>query len=95
MKTVFGDDPEARPINYSKGHASPPGTGPPSETCGTCQFCITVRHHDKLYRKCGLMEQFWTHGPGTDIRRKDPACRDWEPIDNPDEEEECNAASVV
>jgi hypothetical protein len=25
------------------------------------------------------MKRFWTRGPGTDIRKKDPACLAWEP----------------
>jgi hypothetical protein len=61
-----------------RGHAANPGSGPEDETCGTCRHLARVHYHDKTYRKCGLMKHNWTHGPGSDIRRKDPACRWWE-----------------
>jgi hypothetical protein len=28
--------------------------------------------------KCGLMRKHWTGGRGTDVRRKDAACRYWQ-----------------
>lgn len=74
IRTLFGD------IDFytgNKGHADMPGTGPTDQTCGTCGYYARVEYHDKVYRKCGLMKPYWTHGPGTDIRAKDPACTWW------------------
>ncbi|HEY0838287.1 MAG TPA: hypothetical protein VGE72_30555 [Azospirillum sp.] len=62
-----------------RGHFGRPGSGPEGETCGTCAHYTSVRHHDKTYPKCGRAQAAWTHGPGSDIRRKDPACHGWEP----------------
>ena len=59
------------------GHAWQIGTGPAGETCKTCKH-YTLRQFAKAYRKCGLMRQHWTGGPGTDIKASDPACKKWE-----------------
>ena len=74
MKTLFGDIEFYKKTN---AHADAPGTGPAGETCGTCGYYTRVEYHDKVYRKCGLMKLYWTHGSGTDIRAKDPACTRW------------------
>lgn len=64
---------------YAKqGHAAPPGTGPEGETCGTCQHLRKVGGGNHSFFKCELRRATWTHGPKTDIRAKDPACRLWE-----------------
>lgn len=62
-----------------KGHSAPPGSGPKGETCRTCVHYTIVHTRSKAgpYRKCGLMKLHWTHGPRSDIRAKDPACRLW------------------
>lgn len=60
------------------GHAAPLGTGPDGETCRSCLHYCVVRPGANTYRKCGLMRDEWTHGPGTDIRARDAACRCWE-----------------
>lgn len=44
------------------------------ETCGSCAHLV-VRSRNRTYFKCGLMPE--THGPGTDIRKKWPACTEW------------------
>lgn len=62
-----------------KGHAANPGSGPKGETCGTCQHRTHVRGGAKEYQKCELCRKSWTHGPGSDIRAKDPACAYWKP----------------
>lgn len=67
-----------QPFPPRKGHAADPGTGPQGETCGTCRHYARAKHHDYYHLKCGLMREFWTHGPGSDIRAKDPACRYWQ-----------------
>ncbi len=77
MKTLFGDVPDKRPIK-GRGHAALPGTGPDNETCGGCAHYRSCEYHDKTYRKCWLVREYWSHGPGTDIRQKDPACKEWE-----------------
>lgn len=59
-----------------QGHAWTPGTGPPSETCGTCAHLVR-RHLAKSYLKCSLVRTQWTGGPGTDVRARDPACLKW------------------
>lgn len=57
-----------------KGYASPPGFGPKDETCGTCAY---ARRFGR-FAKCWLMHRHWTGGPGTDIKLRSPACRQWE-----------------
>lgn len=31
----------------------------------------------KTFTKCSLMRAHWTHGGGSDVRRKDAACLHW------------------
>lgn len=57
---------------------APIGSGPSGATCGTCWHKQRVHYHTRFYLKCGLMEHAWTHGPGSDIRAKWPACREYE-----------------
>jgi len=45
------------------------GPGPEGKRCKECKHLARNRR----YYKCGLVEI--THGPGTDIRLKDQACR--------------------
>lgn len=42
-------------------------------TCGTCRHATRISYGKSFY-KCELARDKWTHGPGTDIRLKDPAC---------------------
>lgn len=58
-----------------RGYAHPPGTGPAGETCATCKHIRRVGNI-RLYRKCALVK--WTHGAGTDILARSPACAKWE-----------------
>lgn len=60
-----------------RGHAWTPGTGPAGETCGSCAHLSRVRLA-KTYLKCGRVRENWTHGPATDVRARDPACKQWE-----------------
>ena len=55
------------------------GQGPDGKTCGDCRSLVT---RDK-YFKCG--QQVRTRGAGTDIRKKDLACRLFEEMVNDDE----------
>jgi hypothetical protein len=75
---ITADEAMAKPKRPKKsGHAAPPGTGPAGETCGSCEhYCRTGMN--RVYRKCGKIQALWTHGPGTDIRKKDAACAYWE-----------------
>jgi len=60
-----------------KGHAGIPGSGPDSETCGSCRY-LTYVECAKRYYKCGLSRRRWTGGRGSDVRKKDAACDRWE-----------------
>lgn len=64
------------------GYARPPGSGPVGETCGSCAHCM-LRQFSKKYFKCGLLRHAWTRGPGTDIRKKSPACSMWQAKPSP------------
>jgi hypothetical protein len=57
------------------GYARRPGGGPDGETCGSCAHLVRRGHHDKTYFKCSLVAE--TRGPGTDIRKRSPACELW------------------
>ncbi len=54
------------------------GTGPAGATCNICANYRRVKYHGKIFLKCGLMETSWTHGPGSDIKAKWPACSYYE-----------------
>jgi len=62
----------------AKGYVRRPGSGPAGETCGSCVHCVRVQGGHKRYPKCKLAEGIWTHGPGSDIRTKSPACEMWQ-----------------
>lgn len=78
---LFGQ--EAAPVltprqkkDRPRGYAGTPGRGPKGESCGSCEFCNWTRSGSgKRFNKCGLVKM--TRGPGTDIRRKSPACQFW------------------
>jgi hypothetical protein len=58
-----------------RGYYYHPGTGPAGETCGSCQNRMAGRR----YSKCQLNRPKWTHGRGSDILARSPACKYWEP----------------
>lgn len=76
---LFGSAPA--PLRKSDGYFMMPGTGPAGETCRTCKH-YSVSDRGK-YRKCLRMERRWTHGPGTDILARAPACSGWESPNQP------------
>lgn len=78
MRDLFGAESVERPDrrNLARGYAAPPGSGPEGESCRTCARAYSIDYHDKRYWKCALVKQ--THGLGTDIRLKSPACSRWE-----------------
>lgn len=52
----------------------------PGLRCSGCRFRELIHWHNSTYPKCSYDD--WsqaTHGPGTDIRRWWPACRNYEP----------------
>lgn len=59
------------------GYAASPGSGPKGERCNTCKHYARLMR-SKVYRKCLKVQDHWTHGPGTDIKAKSPACSFWE-----------------
>lgn len=61
-----------------RGHAARPGSGPEGQTCGSCRHYTRRITRGGTFRKCGLTKATWTGGPGSDIRKKDPACHLWE-----------------
>jgi hypothetical protein len=69
--------PKRGPLD--KAHPYHPGSGPKGQTCGICSKLCRVEYHNKTYRKCHVLMRYWSHGPGTDIRCKDAACKSWEP----------------
>lgn len=78
--SLFGWDqpmqpPTKKKTGQPKGNASPIGSGPAGETCGSCAKCYRVEF-SKVYWKCALVKP--TCGPGTDIRRKWAACSQWQ-----------------
>jgi hypothetical protein len=80
MNDLFGN-PISEPVKDSKthatGYATRPGSGPAGQTCGTCKFATRTGHSRKSYFKCMVIRHRWTHGPGTDILLKSPACSFW------------------
>jgi hypothetical protein len=66
-------------VGSDRAHPYPPWSGPAGQSCGTCAKLCRISYHNKVYFKCGVLRASWTHGPGTDIRKKDPACKAWEP----------------
>lgn len=61
------------------------GSGPEGERCGTCRHLVRHLYHTRRYLKCGRMRHAWTHGAGSDIKAKWPACRAWRPRGTTDE----------
>jgi hypothetical protein len=79
--TTRGGDPIVKPAarrdETPRGYAALPGTGPAGESCKTCRFAYS-RLATRRYWKCGhAAAPRATHGYGTDIRLKSPACRFW------------------
>ena len=77
---LFDDLPGRKPRESGepRGFAARPGSGPVGETCGSCAHCARIGYHRRRYLKCRVIRHRWTHGPGTDIRAKAPACSFWQ-----------------
>lgn len=65
----------------ANGYARVPGSGPKGETCKTCVHSCATGGYRKTYYKCAVIKHRWTHGPGTDILIKSPACSMWKGIE--------------
>jgi len=74
FEMLAGTKAKSRHHIMQRGYANPPGTGPSGETCGSCKHIFRT----KRYRKCELRKATWTHGPGSDILARSPACKSWE-----------------
>lgn len=86
---LFGEEikPRELPVQHgavkkrkptkANGYAGIPGIGPEGKTCRDCDHIRRIRI-GKTYIKCGLMQHAWTHGPGTDIKARTPACSKFE-----------------
>lgn len=78
QQTLF-EGIEGRPLHCARPCTPAPiGSGPEGETCGTCRHKSSQGGTAGRYLKCGLLEEHWTRGPGTDIRAWWAACRYWE-----------------
>lgn len=70
---LFSAHPTAH-RSAANGYAARPGSGPVGRTCGDCIHYRTVKSGRRTYPKCALTQAHWTHGPGSDIKRSEPAC---------------------
>jgi hypothetical protein len=78
MNDLFGNEivPAACGPKRSYAHPDRPGTGPKGQTCGTCCHRRATGNAGRFW-KCAVIQAAWTHGPGSDLRLKDPACSRW------------------
>ncbi len=89
---LFEDQSLRNRPKRSRATPQPIGTGPDGELCRTCRHLYHFGHHGKVYLKCDLVER--THGAGTDIRARWPACRAWRPIEETiSNESNCSAVT--
>lgn len=80
---VRGDDPlppmeDKRHKTKANGYAARPGSGPAGETCRSCKNYARVQGGARYFPKCLLLQKNWSHGKGTDILARSPACQLWE-----------------
>ena len=76
QRDLFGQ--EVVRVRHTRAYAGTPGRGPEGRTCKHCAHYCRVKYHNKIYRKCALLRNAWTHGPGTDIKASTPACQHFE-----------------
>lgn len=70
----------ARKPTVKNGYAAPPGTGPEGKTCKDCAHKQRLGNYGgKSFLKCELRRATWTHGEGTDILARSPACSKFVP----------------
>ena len=70
-----------RKPTVKNGYAAPPGSGPAGMTCKQCAHKRTLGNYgSSSFIKCELRSATWTHGSGTDILARSPACSKFEPV---------------
>lgn len=68
-----------RKPTVKNGYAAPPGTGPEGKKCKDCAHKNSMSNGGaKHFIKCNLRRATWTHGEGTDILARSPACSKFE-----------------
>lgn len=72
--------PDKRKPIVKNGYAAPPGTGPEGMACRDCAHKRSMGNGAKHYIKCELRRTTWTHGEGTDILARSPACSKFEEV---------------
>jgi hypothetical protein len=77
LPVILGVEKRGKHYTQPKGYAWSPGTGPEGETCGTCAFIERYRK----WAKCAKNSAKHTHGRGSDILVRAPACKFWEKVD--------------
>lgn len=66
-------------LRRTEGYAATPGSGPPHETCRSCEHYCRVIRGRHVYRKCWLEIDRWRWSETTEIRAGALACRNWQP----------------
>lgn len=69
---------ETRIANGFHPHGARLLGGLTDETCGNCAH-MKVKRYSGTYFKCGLLKD--ANGPGSDVRKKWPACVSWKAKD--------------
>lgn len=80
---LFPDDylpKESKSARKDGAHPASPGSGPEGMFCRNCRNAKRIGYHTRKYIKCWVMRDLWTHGPGSDIRLKDKACSEFDPM---------------
>ncbi len=65
--------PRGKHYVQPRGYAHLPGTGPKGETCGLCVHAVRFGR----FMKCEKARAKWTHGRGSDVLARAPACSYW------------------
>jgi hypothetical protein len=79
-RQLMGHPPQKRKPTVKNGYAAQPGTGPEGKTCRDCAHKRRMGNYGgKSYIKCLLRQETWTHGEGTDILARSPACSKFAP----------------
>lgn len=87
---LFGEIPAGQPTAPSRGpnggkhytrprgYAGSPGAGPEGKTCRHCASYTVVGGGAKSFPKCSRIRANCTHGRGSDILARSPACQYFE-----------------
>jgi hypothetical protein len=79
---IFGGNETPRtyrgtPQPAPAGYASPPGTGPEGETCGSCRHCVYRVFRGRRFYKCENNARKWDRTRASDVLVHSPACKQW------------------